>query len=252
MASRENVFVPRTQTGIAADQGMDGGVESNVRAHGSTATDNRAHVDEYSFSMDDRKDYGIADNETVVFPARNNIAPRRFEQIRRKYGQARVLKHVETGEDPCAHMDIQAVAVPTAAIEAIQQERERRAAEYIAKFKPNRDGNYVKKEDLFDPDERNYELRRSVNSGRFASAGIGQDSETHGLTLEQGLSYYKRKGVDVERLADVARRGGQHGADNREIWKNGMSGKGFVVGAAFAPEVTPKSALGQIQAKARK
>jgi hypothetical protein len=231
---------------------MDGGREENIRAYGSTATDNRAHVDEYSFSTEDKKDCGIADNETVVYPARNNIAPRRFEQIRRKYGMARVLKNVTTGEDPCAHMDIQAVAVPTEAVEAIQRERERRAADYIAQFKPNRDGNYVKKEDLFDPDERNYEMRRAINSQRFSSAGIGQDSETHGLTLEQGLEYYRRKGIDVERLGEVARRGGQHGADNHEVWKNGMSGKGFVVGAKFAPEVTPKSALGQIQAKARK
>lgn len=243
--------VPRTAAGIAIDQGMDGGAVANVRAYGSSATDNSSFVDEYSFTEQERKDYGIGDHERVVIPARNEVRPRRFEQIRRKYGEARVLRNVTTGEDPYAHTANQAVIVPAAAVEEHEKRRQRAAAEYLSKFKPDSKGNYVLKEELFEQDEHNLTMRRQLNAERFALAGIGEGSETAGMSFEEGLAYYKRTGRDPSRLAELARENGQHRADNREQWQSTVSGKApsFAVKAEFAPKVNPKSALGQIQAR---
>jgi|GEM_PF-6809295 len=237
-----NVTVPRTETGIAVDKGMDGGTEANVRAYGSTVTDNSSHVDEYSFSAQDKKDYGIGDHEEVVYGARNAVMPRRFEQLRRKYGEARVAKHAVTGVDPCDHMDVQAIIIPKAARQELDNRRKEAASAHLAKFKSDGRGNQVLREELFQQDDYNVMRRREINAERLASLGVGSNSETAGMGLEEGLAHLKRTKGDIERLGDIARQQGLHRDDNAEQWKTSFS-----VGADFAPKVTPKSALGQIQ-----
>jgi tRNA(Leu) C34 or U34 (ribose-2'-O)-methylase TrmL len=250
MASRENVYVPRTEAGKAIDQGMDGGESANVRAYGGTVTDNSSHVDEWSLSRSEQERFGIGDHETIVGGARESVMPRRLAQLARKYGEARPARDIKTGEDPCAHMDAQMVIIPKAAYEAVQKQREKAARDYEAQFKLNETGEYEKRADLFDPEEQNYRMRRAANKERFRKAGIGEGSETAGMTFEEGLSYYARTGRNPEVLAQQAMNNGRHSRDSQAQWKQVMSGgNSFAVKANFAPKVNPNSALGQIQAR---
>jgi hypothetical protein len=254
--------VPNTQTGKAVEKiredGESLGNPAIVREFGSTATDNSAVVDHLSLSTDDKKWLGVRDDEVLVYPAKES-APgwagrRRFQEINRKYeGTARKLVYIDgpqKGQDPCAHMQNDMVAVSREVWKHREAERQARGEAHIKKFRPtSREGEYELEEDAFDKTIENYRRRKRANSEMFRQMGIGEGSATSRMTLEEGLAYYARRGVNIEHLENAARQRGGHPQNNRENWhailRGESGGKQFTSG--FGAKVNPNSALGQVQ-----
>lgn len=247
------LHAPNTEAGRAFNTLGNSSDPADVREFGSIATDNRHVVDEYSLSETERKALGIRDEEHIVYVARDSVMPRRFQTVVHRYGGGRVIVDPKTKQDPCEHMDVMMVAVPKDAYRQREAERERRAAEYNAQFRP-RGGHLERETKLFDADDEDgLRMRRAMNEQAFEEMGIGSNGPTSGMTLEEGLQFLKRSGIDPEVLADQARSGGAHRRDNRQMFSAAMRGessrgKQFTTGGAeFAPQVNPRSALGQVQ-----
>ena len=247
---------PNTRTANALQNGADGGREDIVETYGgSGATDDTRYVDDYALSVQDKADLGVRDDERVIYPARDEHwqGGRRFQQVRRRYGEARILRD-KAGNDPCAHMTNHMVAVPKEAYEKIEAQRKRASKEYEAKFRPTGRGDEMElREELFEHSKENFRRRHAMNAEMFDSMGIGSNGMTAGMGLDEGLAYMERHGIDPEQVAKRARLGGQHDRNNRDAWKAAMRGDDgrkstFTTGGAeFAPKVSPNSALGQVQ-----
>lgn len=255
--ARDNTLhAPNTAAGRAFNAVGNSSDAADVREFGSTAVDNSAVVDEYSLTTTEKRNFGVRDEEQVIYVARDSVMPRRFAKIERRYGGARILTDTQTKRDPCEHMDVMMVAVPKDSYEARERERERRAHDYMAQFQPKRGGVHERHQELFESSEENFRMRRAMNEDMFEQMGIGASGVTSGMSLEEGLQYLKRQGQDPEMLADRARTGGSHRSDNRSAWTAAMrgessKGKTFATGADFAPTVNPRSALGQVQQRNR-
>jgi hypothetical protein len=228
-----------------------------TRAYGNSADKNPV-IDHLSLSEQDRKDLGIRDDEVVTYPARDEEpgwrGKRRFQAIRRKYGEARQVLYIGgpmKGQDPCAHIGNMMVAVPRDAWDRIEQERIERGNAHIRKFRPVAENSdeYEMEVDIFEKTVENYRAKRRSNAAMFRQMKIGEGGTTSKMTLEEGLEYYERRGVNLDEMEARVRRGGEHSETNAERWHSilrGDGGKKTIV-SGFGKAVNPGSALGQVQ-----
>lgn len=245
----EKLHAPNTKAGRHYNTEGSSTTAEEVAAFGSEA-DPLSVVDEYTLSSEERAEIGVRDDEQVIYAARNEIWPRRFAQLRQRYGEARSLVKNPTGLDACEHMDLHQVAVPKAAYEARMKRLEQQGKTEDAKYVEKRNNELWKSDELFDKDDKeNLRMRREQNEQMFADMNIGESGPTSGMSLEDGIAFLERQGIDPAELADKARTGGHHRSDNQSMWQKAMQdkprgGKQFAMGNSNIGKSTQEKVAG--------
>lgn len=226
-----------TKTGEAvanarnAGEGHKLGTEA-VRNHFGNDVTGAQVVDHRSLSNKDRQELGIGADEYVTYPAKKGAVgyPASYDpmrDMRQQYGEARFVKYVEgdrKGEDPTAGDENVMMVVPQVARDAYEKAEKDRCDAFVRKFRPTLDENEMElEEDLFIRTQENFKMKTAQNRQMFRNMNIGPGSPTSKMSLEDGLAYYARHGVDVQDIEQRARRGGHHSRDSQAKWNSMMS-----------------------------
>lgn len=237
-----NLHAPNTRSGRRAN--TEGPTSDLSEIDGSFEKSRPDMIDDYSMTDDERTMYGVRDDEIVIYPAKDEFwkgGGRRSGQMRVKYGSARSLSVNPSGIDPCEGSELHAMAVPRARWEEIQAELQEDGDEEDRKYK-ERNGELVKRVDMFDrKDEDALTMMIEANSSLFHEMGIGEGGNTAGMSFEEGFNYLLRQGIDPNELAERAREGGHHRADNQAAWDRALSPDGArrpKTGSQFAVAAT--------------
>lgn len=218
-------------------------------------------VDHRSLSALDRKELGIRDDEHVTYPARKgaigyNGSHNPLSEMRLQYGDARVItKYVEgdrTGENPCEGDENVMCAVPMETHLRILAEETARTTAFTRKFRPTLDDNEMElEEDIFERTQENFKMKTAQNRQMFRNMNIGPGSPTSKMSLEDGLAYYARHGVDVGDMQQRARRGGHHSHDSQAKWTSMMSVGNTGIGKTTQQKVAERHSGAPAQLQAR-
>jgi flagellar biosynthesis GTPase FlhF len=166
--------------------------------------------DTFSVLPEERKAFGVQDNETLAW-VRN---PSHWEKLEHS-DRVREFSHerpgarqvFKDGVDPVTHGDLLLMAYPTVHKE---REEEARTAEYK---------HYVEHEDPNSKPrdrEKLERLRESMHRQHEREGIIGPQSPTQGLSYEQALSKYSKEQIDAEEAR--FRRGTRQQSFDSEDW----------------------------------
>lgn len=237
------LHAPNTKAGRLANTNGPTGDTQALREFGDDDS-KPEFIDDYYLTRKERDMYGVRNDEVVIAPARDECwkgGGRRSGQMRVKYGEARALDNNPSGLDPCEGRENHYMAVPRARWEEIQAELQRDGDEEDRKYK-ERNGELVKRVDMFDrKDEDALTMMIEANSSLFHEMGIGEGGNTAGMSFEEGFNYLLRQGIDPNELAERAREGGHHRADNQAAWDRALSPDGArrpKTGSQFAVAAT--------------
>lgn len=255
-----------TKTGEAVANARDAGEghllgTEKVRNYFGSEQDGAQVIDHRSLSVRDRTELGIRDDEHITYPAKKgaigyNGSHNPLAEMRQKYGEARIItKYVDgdrKGDDPCEGDENVMCAVPRDQFEKIQTAELKRTSAFIRKFHPTLDENEMElEEDLFERTQENFKMKTAQNRQMFRNMNIGPGSPTSKMSLEDGLAWYARHGVNIEEVEQRARQGGHHSRDSQARWNSMMSVGNTGIGKTTQQKVAERhsSAPAQLQAR---
>lgn len=218
--------------------------------------------DEFYLSPDDRKEYGIKDNEDPYWARDPEFWMKRGENVNRVKQIEGPLHRggmrgrlIRTSEMDSVHLgggtegDLVLMAIPKESREQQQSEIDASSVEYQAKLKKTERG-YEGREETLDREGLDERMRWEHDQNQ-SSGLIGMGSPTQGMSYPQAVAYYARRGADAQ--ADVAakqemlRNGGYHQDLSQERFSeimSGTKGKTYGMGTTGFPR-NPNSAVAQ-------